>query len=70
MYTNVNQIIYAAANVCFLYIKKPYILSFLNFHSTMMQSFILFCNFVKFQDQSFHILKGTQMNLYYSFIQY
>ena len=31
MYTNVNQIIYVAADVCFLYIHKPYILYFSNF---------------------------------------
>ena len=31
MYTNVNRIIYAAADICFLYIQKPYILCFPNF---------------------------------------
>ena len=30
MCTNVNRIIYAAADVCFLYIQKPYILYFSN----------------------------------------
>ena len=35
------------------------------FPSTITPSSILFCNFVKFQDQSFHIQKVIQINLYY-----
>ena len=31
---------------------------------TVMPSYFLFPNFVNIQDQSFHIQKGTQMNLY------
>ena len=31
MYANVNRIIYAAVDVCFLYIQKPYIFFFSNF---------------------------------------
>ena len=31
MYTNVDRIKYVVADVCFLYIQKPYILYFSNF---------------------------------------
>ena len=30
---NVNRVIYAAVDVCFLYLQKPFILYFLNFHN-------------------------------------
>ena len=69
MYANVNRIIYVAADVCILYIQKPYILPFRIFPLTMMPSSILFHNFVKSQGQSFHIQKSTQMNIYCKFIQ-
>ena len=52
----------------FLYIQKPYILYFWIFASTTIPSSVLLCNFVKFQDQSSHIQKGSQMNLYNRFI--
>ena len=46
MYTNVNWIMYATANVCFLYIQKPYILYFSNFHinnNTIFRSILQLC---------------------------
>ena len=47
MYTNVNRIIYyAAADVCFLYIQKPYILYFSNFcinNDTIFHSILQLC---------------------------
>ena len=66
MYTNVNQIIYAAAGVFFVYTKTLHSLFFEFLHQ--QQSSILFNNFAKFQDKSFHIHQGLQMNLYYRFI--
>ena len=58
MYINVNQIIYTAADVFFVYTKETPT-SF-----TVMPSYLLFPNFVNIQDQSFHIQKGMQMNLH------
>ena len=64
MYTNVNQIKYAAADICFsVYTKTPTFFTFRIFTSTTTPSSVLFPNFVKSQDQYFHIQKGTQMNL-------
>ena len=37
------------------------------FASTMMPSSVLFCNFVKLQDQPFHIQRSSQMSLFYRF---
>ena len=71
IYTNVNRIKYAVADVCFLDIQKPYILYFSHFRifaSTTTASSVLFRNFVKLQDQYFYIQKDSQMNLYYRFI--
>ena len=50
--------------------KNPTFSTFGIFASTTIPSSTLFHNFVKFQDQSFHIQKGTQINLYYRFIRY
>ena len=70
MYTNGNTIIYAAAYLCFFCVyKNPTFFTFQIFASTMTPSCVLFFNFVKFQNQSFHIQKGTEMNLYYRFVQ-
>ena len=64
MYTNVNQIIYAAADVCFMYTKPLHSLLFEFFASITTPSSVL-----KFQDRSFHTQKDSQMNLF-RFIQY
>ena len=66
MYTNVNRI-YVAANVFCIY-KNPTSFTFRIFTLTTAPSSILFCNFAKLQDQSFHIQKGAKMNLYYRFV--
>ena len=42
MYTNVNRIIYAAADVRFLYIQNPYTLYFSNFR--INNDMVLFCS--------------------------
>ena len=62
--TNLNWIIYVAADV---YTKTLHSLLFKLSHQ-QRNGAILFCNFVKFQDQSFHIQKGSEMNLYNKFI--
>ena len=48
--------------------KDRKLLTFGTFASATTPSSVLFCSFVKFQDQSFHIQKGSHMNLYYRFI--
>ena len=68
-YTNVNWIIYAAADMLFVY-KTYTFFTFPIFASVTMSSSILFCNFLKFQDQSFYTQKDSQMNLYYRFTSY
>ena len=69
MYTNVNRIIYVAADVCYLYIQKTYILYFPHQQRCHLIPRSI-SHFVNFQDQFFHIQKGTQMNSYDRFIQY
>ena len=48
--------------------KNPTSFTFRIFTLTTAPSSILFCNFAKLQDQSFHIQKGAKMNLYYRFV--
>ena len=46
MYANVNQIIDAASDVCFVYTKFLHSLLLEFFHSIRMSSSVLFCNFL------------------------
>ena len=48
--------------------KTSTFFTFQIFVSITTPSSVLFCNFVKFQKQSFYIQKDSQMNLYYRLI--
>ena len=50
--------------------KTSRLLTLRIFASITIPSSVLFCNFVKCQDQSCHTKKDSQMNLYYRFIYY
>ena len=68
MSTNVDRMIYVAADVCFLYIQKLYIVYFSNIfinNNAIFHSILQLC---KISGPIFHIQKGSQMNLYYRFI--
>ena len=67
MYINVNQIIYAPADVSLTYTTPLHSLLFRFSHEQHHLPYY-FGYFVKFPDQSFYTQKDSQMNLYYRFI--
>ena len=68
MYTNVNRIIYAAADLCFLYTKPLHSLLFEYFYINNDAIFPFISHFRKFQDQLFYTQKDSLMSLHYRFI--